>query len=221
MTAFAETRRQRCRECQTKLPSPTSNDHHAFCCKGCHAAFYRQRCAVCETERVRRRLCYRLKCRSAYRGNRSNFAFPGQDSGSVEEGARNPDKTGIKSASDARPRRVIAGPQLTASQFHCATIADGPDRKWNEGKLERIETQNRRSLEQYFDALDRAAVDSDFCNVCGREDDLSDHRTATGWATTCHDCRAASAAKENPAVQALIDTIPDDLTTPAFLRRTA
>jgi hypothetical protein len=110
---------------------------------------------------------------------------------------------------------------LTASQFHCATIADGPDRKWNEGKLERIETQNRRSLEQYFDALDRAAVDSDFCNVCGREDDLSDHRTATGWATTCHDCRAASAAKENPAVQALIDTIPDDLTTPAFLRRTA
>ena len=220
MTDFGETRRQRCRECHIKLPSTTANDHHAFCCKGCHASFYRQRCAVCEAGQVRRRVCHRLKCRSAYRGNRSNFAFPGQGSGSVKERARNADGMGIKSASDAPFFRVIADPQLTTGQFHCATVPDASDRKWIDGKFERIEAQNRRSLEAHFDALDRAAVESDFCNVCGREDDLSDYRTAVGWATTCHGCRAASAAKENPAVKALIATIPDDLSIPKFLQRT-
>ena len=217
MTDFAETRRQRCRECQIKLPSPTSNAHHAFCCKGCHAAFYRQRCAVCETERVRRRLCHRLKCRSAYRANRPKFGFPGLGSGSVKERARNADGMGIKSASDARFFRVIAGPQLTPSQLHCATVPDGPDSAW--GEYQRIAARNRRSLEQHFYRLDKAAVDSDFCNVCGREDDLVDYRTARGWATTCHGCRAASAAKENLVVKALITTIPADLSIPKFLLR--
>jgi hypothetical protein len=33
--------------------------------------------------------------------------------------------------------------------------------------------------------------------------------------------RAASAAKENPAVKALIATIPDDLSIPKFLQRGA
>ena len=98
-------------------------------------------------------------------------------------------------------------------------MPDASDRKWIDGKLERIEAQNRRSLEAHFDALDRAAVESDFCNVCGREDDLVDYRTARGWATTCHGCRAASAAKENLVVKALITTIPADLSIPKFLLR--
>jgi len=148
MTAFAE--RQRCRECQTKLPSPTSNDHHAFCCKGCHAAFYRQRCAVCETERVSKRLCYRLKCRSAYRKNRPGFMFPGQGSGSVKERARNADLTGIKSATDSRfftPWRVVAaGAPISANQYHCATVPDGMDCQWAGGDYERIEAKNTAAL---------------------------------------------------------------------------
>lgn len=220
MTDFAETRRQRCRECQIKLPSPISDAHHAFCCKGCHAAFYRQRCAVCETERVRRRLCHRLKCRSAYRANRPKFGFPGLGSGSVKERARNADGMGIKSASDARFFRVVVGPQLTPAQLHCAKVPDGPDRQWTEGKLERIEAQNRRLLEAHFDALDRAAVESDFCNVCGRDDDLMDYRAAKGWATACRDCRAKRGAEVAPAVKALIATIPGDHTIPKFLQRT-
>jgi hypothetical protein len=128
---------------------------------------------------------------------------------------------GIKSASDARFFRVIAGPSLTPGQFHCATIADGADSKWTEGKLERIEAQNRRSLEQHFDALDKAAVESDFCDVCGRDDDLTDYRTAKAWATTCRDCRAKQAGEVAPAVKALVATISDDLSIPQFLRRTA
>lgn len=146
MTDFAVTRRLRCRECKTKLPSPTANDNHAFCCKGCHAAFYRQRCAVCEAGYVRRRLCHRPKCRSAYRGNRLKFTFPGLGSGSVKERARNADGMGIKSATDARPWRVIAGPQLTADQLRCATVPDG-------GEHERIEAKNRAALRAHFAKL--------------------------------------------------------------------
>jgi hypothetical protein len=150
MTDFAETRRQRCRECQIKLPSPTSNARHAFCCKGCHAAFYRQRCAVCETERVRRRLCHRLKCRSAYRRIRPQFAFPGLGSGSVKERARNADKTGIKSATDSRsftPWRVVAaGAPISANQHHCATVPDGMDCQWCGGDHERLEAKNNALL---------------------------------------------------------------------------
>jgi hypothetical protein len=34
--------------CRMKLSAPVENEHHAFCCRGCHAGFYRLRCRVCE-----------------------------------------------------------------------------------------------------------------------------------------------------------------------------
>jgi hypothetical protein len=109
MTDFAVTRRLRCRECKTKLPSPTANDNHAFCCKGDYAAFYRHRCVVCERGNVRRLLCHRLECRSAYRANRPKFTFPGQDSGSVNSRSSNADGMGIKNGSNAA-RGTLIGP---------------------------------------------------------------------------------------------------------------
>jgi hypothetical protein len=36
--------------CRSKLPAPVENHHHAFCCRGCHAQFYRARCLVCERD---------------------------------------------------------------------------------------------------------------------------------------------------------------------------
>jgi hypothetical protein len=228
---FAETGRQRCRnkQCRCKLPSPTINERHAFCTKGCHTGFYSKRCLVCERalppgSRAGRKLCKRPKCRYAYAQDRAKFDFPALGSPNCEISSERPVKWALKTASNAVEEaswRIIAGPQLTPSQLHCATVPDGPDRKWIEGKLERIEAQNRRSLEAHFDALDRAAVESDFCNVCGRKDDLSDYRTATGWATTCRECRAKRAAEVAPAVKALIATIPDDLSIPKFLQRTS
>ena len=152
MTDFAETRRQRCRECQIKLPSPTSNAHHAFCCKGCHAAFYRQRCAVCETERVRRQLCHRPKCRSAYRGYRPKFAFPGLGSGSVKERARNVDGMGIKSATEARPWIVIAGPQLSERSLHSAALPLDPR------YADYLDRLNVEPLKRHFAELGRKAI---------------------------------------------------------------
>jgi hypothetical protein len=48
--------RHRCRNprCKLKLPAPVENEHHAFCCRGCHSSFYRSRCLVCE-EPIRRK----------------------------------------------------------------------------------------------------------------------------------------------------------------------
>jgi hypothetical protein len=42
--------RQRCRnsKCGVKLGEPVGNAHKAFCCRGCHSAFYHTRCLVCE-----------------------------------------------------------------------------------------------------------------------------------------------------------------------------
>ena len=51
MTEFVETAmRSMCRNprCRSKLPSPVSNPRDAFCTRGCHMAFYRKRCLVCE-----------------------------------------------------------------------------------------------------------------------------------------------------------------------------
>ena len=51
MTEFAETAvRKMCRNlrCGCKLPEPVSNPREAFCCRGCHASFYRKHCLVCE-----------------------------------------------------------------------------------------------------------------------------------------------------------------------------
>jgi len=42
--------RHYCRKCRSKLPAPIENVRKAFCCRGCHSAFYRTRCLVCEKD---------------------------------------------------------------------------------------------------------------------------------------------------------------------------
>jgi hypothetical protein len=44
--------RRRCRNlrCRSKLPAPIENVRKAFCCRGCHESFYRNRCRVCERD---------------------------------------------------------------------------------------------------------------------------------------------------------------------------
>ena len=73
MTEFAPEVRHYCRKpkCRSKLPKPVSNERDAFCARGCHTAFYRKRCLVCEgpIERNRddQKICRKAKCRSAWR----------------------------------------------------------------------------------------------------------------------------------------------------------
>jgi hypothetical protein len=66
--------RHRCRNphCRMKLPAPVDNEHHAFCCRGCHSSFYRSRCLVCENQMKRKRSDQRIKsghgkCSAEYR----------------------------------------------------------------------------------------------------------------------------------------------------------
>jgi hypothetical protein len=58
---MTSTERKRCRNprCRLKLEEPTDNEHHAFCCKGCHESFYKHKCLVCERplRNARRRYC--------------------------------------------------------------------------------------------------------------------------------------------------------------------
>lgn len=73
MTNFTEELRHYCRNtrCRSRLPAPVANPREAFCTRGCHGAFYRSRCVVCEdpTERKteRQRVCRKSKCRNAFR----------------------------------------------------------------------------------------------------------------------------------------------------------
>jgi hypothetical protein len=62
-----------------------------------------------------------------------------------------PTKPGIKSGvADNRPWRIVGGPELTASQLHCATVPDGPDCEWKGGEYQRIEARNRALLRELF-----------------------------------------------------------------------
>ena len=74
MTEFQDRElRHFCRntKCRSKLKRPVSNKREAFCARGCHTAFYRKRCLVCEgpIERNRddQKICGRAMCRRAWR----------------------------------------------------------------------------------------------------------------------------------------------------------
>jgi hypothetical protein len=64
MVEFAEAKKRHyCRnpKCRSKLPAPVSNDREAFCARGCHSAFYRHRCLICE-EPMERKTEHQLAC---------------------------------------------------------------------------------------------------------------------------------------------------------------
>jgi hypothetical protein len=49
-----------------------------------------------------------------------------------------------------RPWHIVAGPELTTSQFDCATVPDGPDCRWEGGSWQRIEAHNKAMLREQF-----------------------------------------------------------------------
>ena len=91
MTQFQDREfRHFCRntKCRSKLKTPVSNKREAFCARGCHTAFYRKRCLVCEgpIERNRddQKICGKAMCRRAWRA-RTGF---GRYIGSIDLQAR-------------------------------------------------------------------------------------------------------------------------------------
>src|SRR5215468_979826 len=85
------------------VPSPAFNTREAFCARGCHTAFYRKRCLVCEgpidRSRDDQKICRKAKCRK-----------------------------GPKAALKRDPRSVswlvVAGPPegISANAYHCAIV---------------------------------------------------------------------------------------------------
>jgi hypothetical protein len=81
MTEFAEAAmRKFCRnpKCRSKLPKPVSNDRDAFCARGCHSAYYRKHCLVCDgaivqPKRGERLICRKPACIKAYRESSDTY----------------------------------------------------------------------------------------------------------------------------------------------------
>jgi hypothetical protein len=172
--------RQRCRNphCRSKLPAPVANQRNAFCCRGCHAAFYHSRCLICEEVMARKsgnqKVCGRRECRSTLKArtveSHSDFNSPdiskargvtapllGIDAAVRHSGSNSPDISKLESAVGSDRARVVAGPKLSPSQLHCATVPDGPGGGCKGGEHRRIEAKNSAALE----AAEQARVEAD------------------------------------------------------------
>jgi hypothetical protein len=198
LTDFIQELRTYCRNthCRSKLKTPVSNPREAFCAKGCHGAFYLKRCRVCdgaiEQGRGRRRLiCRKAKCRSAFRANSGMGRYH------VAGLQKTPSET-IDFIDSKQPLRsgrgwfIVAGPELTPDQLHCATIPDGPNGRWEDGFHQRVEAQNKDLLREHF----RVARVKPANTIIGA--------VVSRW----EPCSPAS-------------PIMDDLSIPAFLKRAA
>jgi len=121
--------------CRSKLSAPVPHRRDAFCTKGCHSSFYLRRCLVCERElptgrRSDAKLCRMPKCRSSYRRNPAIFEFRGLGTGTANLGSKTPDFIDPKPPlKPDRPWHIVAGPKLSASAFHCATVGAEQERR--------------------------------------------------------------------------------------------
>ena len=132
MTEFAAETRHYCRnpKCRSKLPKPVSNEREAFCARGCHTAFYRKRCLVCEgpIERSRddQKICRKAKCRSAWRARTSFGRYIASSDAKLP--SKKPVNKGAKGVPKRDPRSiswlVVAGPPqgISANAYHCAIV---------------------------------------------------------------------------------------------------
>lgn len=151
MTEFEAELRHRCRNlhCRSKLPEPVENERRAFCAKGCFTSYYRHRCVVCERPFKRKRenqhVCSRPSCKPAFWGNRGQFDPSGYlDGQSVKGSSKTSTTTGIKSGiAGEKPWRFVAGPELSLSAIHCATMV---------GSEEAVEAVNRVNLRYWREA---------------------------------------------------------------------
>src|SRR5215831_6105510 len=160
MTEFIEEKEfHYCRNprCRSKLKAPVSNRREAFCIRGCHTAFYRKRCLVCERpiEQPKRggsrMICKRSKCYKAFHRRSDRYRYRG--TGRAKTDFRNARQMGTSEPLKRdRPWFVVAGSKVSASVLHCATVPDGPNGQWEDGKYRRIEDRSRALLKAHFRA---------------------------------------------------------------------
>jgi hypothetical protein len=90
-------------------------------------------------------ICGKRLCRNALQGAQNFGRY--HASSSVIDPLKTSIKSGVKSGvrSD-RPKLwtvVAGGTPITANQYHCATVPDGPNCEWANGEYGRIEAKNR------------------------------------------------------------------------------
>lgn len=90
----------RYQKCRSRLPAPVSNEREAFCSRGCHNAFYRKRCLVCEEPMERKTerqlVCGKRRCRNALRVGLSLGRY--HTPSDVISPAKKPANTGLQEA---------------------------------------------------------------------------------------------------------------------------
>jgi hypothetical protein len=150
MTDFIVTDRHYCRNprCRSKLPAPVSNPRQAFCARGCYTSFYLHRCLACEGPIERKRedqkVCRRPKCRNAWR---AGSGFGRYAISAAKLAAKDADSIGVKGAAKLDVAwRFVAGPELTPTQLHCATV----------GGQEAVEAINHTNLKRWHEANAKA-----------------------------------------------------------------
>jgi hypothetical protein len=103
----------------------------------------------------------------------------------------------------------VAGPELSPSAFHCATVPDGPDCQWKGGEYERIEARNRALLRDHFrKQAARCLIQPHHPPV----NVLGGYRFPGAPVVDL-------TPKDAPEAKHTMPPIPDDLSIPAFLLR--
>jgi hypothetical protein len=103
--SFDVDERHYCRHprCRSKLPAPVSNEHRAFCTRGCYQAFFRHRCLICEQAIERttehRKFCRKPRCRSTFRAAPERYEYP--TGASTRSPSKNPTKPRVLRAPSA------------------------------------------------------------------------------------------------------------------------
>ena len=111
MTDFDQTLRRFCRhpKCRSKLKTPVENPREAFCARGCHSAFYRKRCLVCEEPMERKTenqlICGKRRCRNALQGGFNGGRYHGIVIG--DSPPQNINKIGGKKRRQKRPTQAL------------------------------------------------------------------------------------------------------------------
>src|SRR5262249_19843252 len=92
------------------------------------------------------KVCRKSKCRNAFRAGFDAGRYP--PSSSAKLASKTPDSIGSKQPlkADRTPtwRILAAGAPISANQYHCPTVPDGPNCQWDCGEIQRIDERSRR-----------------------------------------------------------------------------